>query len=82
MVREIVHLQVGQCGNQIGNIFWNTTCDEHHLDPRGYFRCNQKDKVTHKSSQKIPDTDPDDEKKEDSSNPNPSKSSLSQYDGR
>ena len=21
-MREIVHLQVGQCGNQIGNSFW------------------------------------------------------------
>jgi len=81
MVREIVHLQVGQCGNQIGNVFWNTTCDEHHLDPKGYFRVNKRDKVTHKSAPKdIPDTDANDEKERDSTNPNPSKSSLSAYD--
>ena len=80
MVREIVHLQVGQCGNQIGNIFWNTTCDEHHLDSKGYFRLNKKDKVTHRSAKQVPETDADDEKKEASSNPNPSRSSLSPYD--
>ena len=31
MVREIVHCQVGQCGNQIGNAFWVTMLAEHHL---------------------------------------------------
>ena len=32
MVREIVHCQVGQCGNQIGNAFWVTMLAEHHLN--------------------------------------------------
>jgi tubulin beta len=37
MVREIVHCQVGQCGNQIGNAFWSTMCSEHHLEKDGKF---------------------------------------------
>ncbi len=37
MVREIIHIQVGQCGNQIGNAFWNTMSGEHHLAPDGKF---------------------------------------------
>jgi len=37
MVREIVHVQVGQCGNQIGNVFWETMCKEHHLAEDGKF---------------------------------------------
>jgi len=31
MPREIVHCQVGQCGNQIGNCFWQKLLDEHAL---------------------------------------------------
>ena len=38
MVREIIHCQVGQCGNQIGNAFWVTMMDEHHLDNSGKFK--------------------------------------------
>jgi len=37
MVREIVHCQVGQCGNQIGNAFWNTMRSEHLLAEDGKF---------------------------------------------
>jgi tubulin beta len=37
MVREIIHVQVGQCGNQIGNAFWDTMRKEHHLDGSGNF---------------------------------------------
>ena len=37
MVREIVHVQVGQCGNQIGNAFWNTMSKEHKLAADGKF---------------------------------------------
>ena len=37
MVREIVHCQVGQCGNQIGNAFWETMRKEHNLDESGKF---------------------------------------------
>jgi len=38
MVREILHIQVGQCGNQIGNRFWQTVIAEHNLDGSGYYQ--------------------------------------------
>jgi tubulin beta len=44
MVREIVHVQVGQCGNQIGNAFWETMRKEHHLAGDGKFQASE-DKV-------------------------------------
>ena len=31
MVRETVHVPLGQCGNQIGNASWNTMSAEHKL---------------------------------------------------
>jgi hypothetical protein len=33
MVREIVHIQAGQCGNQIGAKFWEVISGEHGIDP-------------------------------------------------
>merc|ERR1719507_2101333 len=30
-MREIVHIQAGQCGNQIGAKFWETISDEHGI---------------------------------------------------
>eukprot|EP01083_Nonionella_stella_P273997 929801_1 len=38
MVREIVHVQVGQCGNQIGNAFCTTMVKEHKLEKNGQFK--------------------------------------------
>ncbi len=38
MVREIVHVQVGQCGNQTGLAFWQTMTAEHHLELDGKFK--------------------------------------------
>ena len=38
MVREILHIQVGQCGNQIGNRFWQTVIAEHNVDGAGYYQ--------------------------------------------
>jgi len=38
MVREIIHVQVGQCGNQIGNAFWTTMGSEHKLEANGKFK--------------------------------------------
>lgn len=32
-----MHVQLGQCGNQIGAKFWETICDEHSLNQRGEF---------------------------------------------
>ena len=41
MVREIVHVQVGQWGNQIGNAFWNSMNAEHKLAKDGKFTGNK-----------------------------------------
>ncbi|ESR64867.1 hypothetical protein CICLE_v10010339mg, partial [Citrus x clementina] len=30
-MREILHIQGGQCGNQIGSNFWEVVCDEQDL---------------------------------------------------
>lgn len=35
MPREIITLQVGQCGNQIGSEFWKQLCSEHGIAPNG-----------------------------------------------
>ncbi|CAL4124273.1 unnamed protein product [Meganyctiphanes norvegica] len=37
-MREIVHVQTGQCGNQIGTKFWEIISDEHALTPAGTLR--------------------------------------------
>jgi len=37
-MREIVHLQVGQCGNQIGSKFWAVISEEHGIDPSGNYK--------------------------------------------
>jgi len=36
-MREIVHIQAGQCGNQIGAKFWEVISDEHGIDPVGTY---------------------------------------------
>jgi len=36
-MREIVHLQVGQCGNQIGCKFWEVIAQEHGIDATGNY---------------------------------------------
>ncbi|KAF6770128.1 hypothetical protein AHF37_11638 [Paragonimus kellicotti] len=36
-MREIVHIQAGQCGNQIGSKFWEVISDEHGVDPTGQY---------------------------------------------
>jgi len=45
MVREILHVQVGQCGNQIGNRFWQTVIGEHDLGGDGYYVGKEEDKA-------------------------------------
>jgi len=37
-MREIVHLQVGQCGNQIGAKFWQVITEEHGIDGNGNYK--------------------------------------------
>lgn len=36
-MREIIHVQCGQCGNQIGAKFWEVISSEHGIDPSGNF---------------------------------------------
>ncbi|KAB0367948.1 hypothetical protein FD755_021272 [Muntiacus reevesi] len=36
-MREIVHIQVGQCGNQIGAKFWEVISDDHGINPVGTY---------------------------------------------
>ena len=36
-MRELVHIQGGQCGNQIGSKFWEVISDEHGIDPTGTY---------------------------------------------
>ncbi|GAA5932449.1 hypothetical protein JCM3775_005922 [Rhodotorula graminis] len=36
-MREILHLQTGQCGNQIGTKFWETITEEHGIDGEGQY---------------------------------------------
>lgn len=40
-MRDIVHIQVGQCGNQISSKFWEVISEEHGITPDGY--CTGKD---------------------------------------
>ncbi len=40
MPREIITLQVGQCGNQIGMEFWKQLCLEHGIDAEGIVQEN------------------------------------------
>lgn len=44
-MREIIHVQAGQCGNQIGNKFWETISEEHAIGSDGMLK-----------EQKIPNT--------------------------
>ncbi|CAF1290649.1 unnamed protein product [Adineta steineri] len=36
-MREIIHIQVGQCGNQIGCKFWESISNEHGIDSTGIY---------------------------------------------
>lgn len=36
-MREILHLQTGQCGNQIGANFWEVISEEHGIDKQGRY---------------------------------------------
>jgi len=44
MVREILHVQVGQCGNQVSSAFWTAVCKEHNLGPQNSWNDVIKDK--------------------------------------
>ena len=36
-MREILHIQAGQCGNQIGGKFWEVVCAEHGINELGNY---------------------------------------------
>ena len=36
-MREIITIQAGQCGNQIGSKFWQTISEEHGIQPDGSY---------------------------------------------
>ncbi|RRT46800.1 hypothetical protein BHE74_00031897 [Ensete ventricosum] len=36
-MREILHIQGGQCGNQIGAKFWEVICEDHGIDSTGNY---------------------------------------------
>ncbi|XP_032897893.1 tubulin beta-1 chain [Amblyraja radiata] len=36
-MREIVHLQIGQCGNQVGGKFWEVISEEHGINSNGNY---------------------------------------------
>ena len=38
MPREIVHIQAGQCGNQVGAKFWAIISNEHGIQPNGEYQ--------------------------------------------
>jgi len=47
-MREIIHIQVGQCGNQVGGAFWETISSEHGIDASGNYygeSDNQKERL-------------------------------------
>jgi len=35
MPRELITLQAGQCGNQVGSEFWSQLCAQHGISPNG-----------------------------------------------
>ncbi|KAK9889340.1 hypothetical protein WA026_004615 [Henosepilachna vigintioctopunctata] len=41
-MREIIQIQAGQCGNQIGCKFWETISNEHGIDPDGLYVGNNR----------------------------------------
>ena len=53
MVREIVHCQVGQCGNQIGSAFWETMSAEHALTDDGTYEEDANDEYKDARRDKI-----------------------------
>merc|ERR1712226_1384987 len=48
MPREIVTVQVGQCGNMIGFEFWKQLCEEHGIQPDGILHDFCKDGIDRK----------------------------------
>ncbi|KAJ2310308.1 Tubulin beta chain (Beta tubulin), partial [Coemansia sp. RSA 2702] len=45
-MREIIHIQTGQCGNQIGTKFWETLAAEHSIELNGVWNGKEEMKNT------------------------------------
>ena len=39
-MRQMINISIGQCGNRIGNSFWETISQEHGLNERGKYEGN------------------------------------------
>lgn len=46
-MREIVHVAVGQCGNQMSTKFWEGISIEHGIAPDGQLEAAHKDQLQH-----------------------------------
>ncbi|CAN1264781.1 Tubulin beta-1 chain, partial [Linum perenne] len=44
-MREILHIQGGQCGNQIGAKFWEVVCAEHGIDSTGRYQGDNEQQI-------------------------------------
>ncbi|KCZ75661.1 tubulin beta chain, partial [Anncaliia algerae PRA109] len=44
-MREIIHLQTGQCGNQIGSKFWEVLSEEHAINGDGVYVGNKPEQL-------------------------------------
>lgn len=53
MVREIISISVGQCGNKIGHSFWSTLLEEHHLSKNGKKNLDNKKIDNHDNNAKL-----------------------------
>ena len=41
IMRELIHVQVGQCGNQVGTKFWETVAFEEKITTIPIVACNK-----------------------------------------
>jgi len=55
MVREIIHVQVGQAGNQVGNTFWKAVMDEHKISASTHSWSGSADDMDDEDGDGIPD---------------------------
>eukprot|EP00733_Pompholyxophrys_punicea_P001041 Pompholyxophrys_punicea_v1_NODE_435_length_1977_cov_14.971384.p1 type:complete len:131 gc:universal NODE_435_length_1977_cov_14.971384:807-1199(+) len=46
-MREIIHIQAGQCGNQVGTKFWETIIEEHGISSNGTYIGTNEDQLAH-----------------------------------
>ncbi|XWS23300.1 hypothetical protein CRYUN_Cryun29cG0109900 [Craigia yunnanensis] len=46
-MREILHIQGGQCGNQRGAKFWEVVCTEHSIDSTGRYQGDSELQLEH-----------------------------------